>query len=186
MMSSTRATLLLGASNTHVLKTDSTTKHPTSETVGRPSGQFCSPTFGPDKAQLLTIGVDGLSVRRSYAEDDSNQDVLEGGDQEQCRVLVIERLQFLIIYVRLGVPRLTTDPEEDEDLDREVDDGLTDDAGQDLLGNEARCRPLRVNLRVWQCPAHCKFQSISSHELLYPLIGYALATAIGMMMNKSM
>ena len=105
--------------------------------------------------------MNGLSVRRSHAEDDSNQDILEGGDQEQCRVLVIERLQLLIIDVWLGVPRLTTDPEKDKHLDREVDYGLADDAGQDLLGNEARCRPLRVNLRVWQCPAHCETRGVS-------------------------
>lgn len=101
----------------------------------------------------LTIRVDRLAVRRPDAKDNSDQDVLETRDEEQRRVLVVECLELFVVDVRLGVPGvhgvgqrrdiiattmsclpgLPSDPDEHKHLDRKVDDGLTDDAGQHLL-----------------------------------------------------
>jgi hypothetical protein len=102
-----------------------------------------------EASPIPTVGIDRLSVRRSNTEDNSDQDVLERGDQKQCRVFVIEGLQLLIVDIWLGIPGLTTDPEKDEDLNGEVDDGLTDDAGQDFLGHQTSRWPFRVDLGVW-------------------------------------
>jgi len=47
------------------------------------------------------------------------------------------------------VPWLSPDPEEYKDLHSRVDEDLTDDASQNLLGNETSSRPFGVDLGVW-------------------------------------
>ena len=99
----------------------------------------------------FTIRVDGLPVWRADAEDTCDEDVLETGNEEQCRVLVVERLELVTDYVGLSIgipamyqdhrirlnnrssPRLSADPNEDKDLHRRVDNNLADDARQNLL-----------------------------------------------------
>jgi hypothetical protein len=60
------------------------------------------------------------------------------------------------------VPRLLADPDEYQYLEHRVDDDLTDDTCEDLLGHETRSRPFRVNFGVRQCPAHCRTSARSS------------------------
>jgi hypothetical protein len=52
----------------------------------------------------LTVRVDGLAVRRPDGEHAGDQDVLEARNEEQRRVLVVERLELLVVDVGLGVP----------------------------------------------------------------------------------
>lgn len=58
---------------------------------------------GKDQA-ALTVRVDGLAVRRPDGEHAGDQDVLEARNEEQRRVLVVERLELLVVDVGLGVP----------------------------------------------------------------------------------
>lgn len=59
----------------------------------------------PDSCKRqLTIRVDGLSERRSDAEHRCDKNVLEARDEEQCRILVVERLELVAVHVGLGVP----------------------------------------------------------------------------------
>ena len=53
-----------------------------------------------------------------------------------------------------NAPGLPADPDEDENLNREVDDCLTDNASQDLLGDQTGSRSLGVDLGVWQSTSH--------------------------------
>lgn len=53
-----------------------------------------------------------------------------------------------------NAPGLPADPKEDENLNREVDDCLTDNASQDLLGDQTGSRSLGVDLGVWQSASH--------------------------------
>lgn len=46
------------------------------------------------------------------------------------------------------VPWLSPDPEEDKDLHSRVNQNLTDDASQNLLGNETSSRTFGVDLGV--------------------------------------
>lgn len=57
---------------------------------------------------------------------------METRDEEQGGILVVERLEFVTIDVGFSVPRLLSDPDEDDDLDSRVDDYLTNDTGQDF------------------------------------------------------
>jgi hypothetical protein len=52
------------------------------------------------------------------------------------------------------VPWFTPDPEKDKDLDGGIDQDLTDDTGQDFLGDQTCSGSFRVDFRVWQCSAH--------------------------------
>jgi hypothetical protein len=54
--------------------------------------------------EALTVGVQGLSVRRADGEDARDEDVLEARNEEERRVLVIERFEFLVVHVRFSVP----------------------------------------------------------------------------------
>ena len=52
-----------------------------------------------------TISVDGFPERRADGEDGRNEDVLEARDEEQGRVLIVERLELLVVDIGLGVPK---------------------------------------------------------------------------------
>jgi len=52
------------------------------------------------------------------------------------------------------VPWLSPDPEKDKDLESRVYQDLTDDTGQDFLGDQACSGSLGVDLGVWQSSAH--------------------------------
>lgn len=41
------------------------------------------------------VAVDGLPIGRTNAEDDCDDDVLEGGDEEECRVLVADCVELV-------------------------------------------------------------------------------------------
>lgn len=51
-----------------------------------------------------TVGVERFPVGRSNREDGRHEDVLEGRDEEQRRVLEVERLELVYIDFRLLVP----------------------------------------------------------------------------------
>lgn len=52
----------------------------------------------------LTIRVQRLTVGRTDAEDTGDEDVLERGDEEQCRVLETDNVELLGVDDRGDVP----------------------------------------------------------------------------------
>lgn len=95
-----------------------------------------------------------MPVRRSDGEDASYEDVLEAGDEEETRVLIVESFEFVVVDLRLGVPWLLADPDEDECLDAGVDQCLANDGCQNLLRDKRCGRPLGVDLGVWESASH--------------------------------
>lgn len=160
---------------------------------------------GKDQA-ALTVRVDGLAVRRPDGEHAGDQDVLEARNEEQRRVLVVERLELLVVDVGLGVPeyqamstgphhacchvspieaqngavtrkednapRLLADPDKHQYLEYRVDDDLTNDTSEDLLGHKTCSRPFRVDFGVRQCSAHCRTSAGSSRRDVTPLTSH--------------
>lgn len=84
-----------------------------------------------------TIGIHGFPVWWSNTENSSNEDILETRNQKQARILIIESLELFIIDVGRSVPWFSPDPEENKDLNSGVDEDLTNDTGQHLLGDQA-------------------------------------------------
>lgn len=108
---------------------------------------------------------------------------MEARDQEQGRILVIECFELIAVDIRRGVPRLASDPDEHENLDRGVDHNLTNNTGENLRGDKTGCRPFVVDFGVWQSPSHCILLSVkvAGREVLR----HSLATAIGIMTKRS-
>lgn len=114
----------------------------------------------PDRIEVTrgakghTVRVNGSAVWRPNTKHAGDQDILEAREQEQGRVLVVERFELFIVDVWRSIPRLASDHEEDKDLEGRVDEDLANDAGEHLLGDETGSRSLRVNLGVWQSAPH--------------------------------
>jgi len=100
----------------------------------------------------------------------------------------------------MSLPRLPPHPNENKNLNKRVDDDLADDACQDLSRDQTGSRPLMVDFRVWQGTSHCQLATVQTCRVRLCRDGAywgngvdrddaernSLATAIGMMTNKSM
>lgn len=152
----------------------------------------------------LTIGPDGFAVRGADAEDGGNEDVLEGRDEEEGRVLETDNVELVGIDLGWDVPSkadrsqprrvkeergqelpsLRSHEEEGEELDSTGDGDLADKRSEDLLRDERGGRPLGNDPLEGLGSTHCG-EEISA-EVQKSDESALLVTAIGRIRKRSM